>query len=121
MGTPFAYDQGSGAVSAAALANPPPWNRARAAVAFDETSRVLVHGLKYHDTQESGLLMGRMMARAGRALLAEADLLMPVPLHRLRLWQRRFNQSGYLAQRLAECHGKPWRGDRLTRVKATRP
>lgn len=120
-GTPFAYDQGKGAVSAAALANPPPWQRARAAVAFDETSRILVHGLKYHDTQETGLLMSRMMARAGRLLLSETDLLIPVPLHRLRLWQRRFNQSSYLAQRLAERHGKPWRTDILTRVKATRP
>lgn len=120
-GIPFTYDQGEGAVSAAALANPPPWQRARAAVAFDETSRVLVHGLKYHDTQETGLLMSRMMARAGRALLAEADLLIPVPLHRFRLWQRRFNQSSYLAQHLAEREGKPWRTNVLTRIKATRP
>lgn len=117
MGTPFAYDQGEGAVSAAGLANPPAWDRARAAVAFDEASRVLVHGLKYHDMQEAGLLMARLMARAGRVLLAEADLIVPVPLHRLRLWQRRFNQSGYLAQRL----GRPCRNDILTRIKATRP
>ncbi|MGH6854894.1 MAG: ComF family protein [Aestuariivirga sp.] len=121
MGTPFAYDQGQGALSVIALRDPPPWNRARAAVAFDEASRALVHALKYHDTQEAGLLMGRMMARAGRVLLGDADVLVPVPLHPLRLWQRRFNQSGYLAQRLAMQSGKPWRGDLLARVKATRP
>lgn len=121
MGSPFPYDQGPGAVSAVALANPPPWNRARAAVAFDEASRGLVHALKYHDTQEAGLLMSRMMGRAGRAVLADADLLIPVPLHRFRLWQRRFNQSSYLAQRLAEDHRKPWRSDLLIRIKATRP
>jgi ComF family protein len=121
LGTPFAYDQGRGAVSAAALANLPPWDRARAAVAFDTASRALVHGLKYHDIQEAGLLMSRMMARAGRVLLAEAEILVPVPLHRLRLWHRRFNQSGYLAQHLAVSLGKPWQSDLLTRVKATRP
>ncbi|MBC8037688.1 MAG: ComF family protein [Rhizobiales bacterium] len=120
-GTPFAYDQGQGAVSAAALANPPLWDRARGAVAFDEVSRALVHALKYHDTQEAGLLMSRMMARAGRALLAEADILVPVPLHRLRLWQRRFNQSSYLAQHLADSQGRAWRSDLLTRIKATKP
>ncbi len=119
-GAPFAYDQGQGAVSATALANAPRWNRARAAVAFDATSRALVHALKYHDTQEAGLLMSRMMARAGRVLLAEADLLIPVPLHRYRLWQRRFNQSSYLAQRLAGQHNKHWRSDLLIRSKATR-
>ena len=53
MGSPFAYDQGEGAVSAVGLANPPPWNRARAAVAYDDASRVLVHALKFHDTQEA--------------------------------------------------------------------
>ena len=121
LGTPFAYDQGDGVVSAAALANPPPWDRARAAVAYDDASRPLVHALKFHDTPEAGLLMARMMARAGRRLLAETGLIVPVPLHRRRLWTRRFNQSAYLALRLSEQAGKPFRGDILLRVKATPP
>jgi ComF family protein len=120
MGTPFAYDQGEGSVSAAALAEPPAWDRARAAVAFDETSRPIIHALKYRDTQEAGLLMARMMGRAGRTLLAEAGMIVPVPLHRWRLWWRRFNQSAYLAQRLAEAAGKSYRPDLLQRVRATR-
>ncbi len=121
MGTPFAYDQGEAAVSAAALASPPPWDRARAAVAYDDASRPLVHALKYHDNQEAGLLMGRMMARAGRELLTSADIIVPVPLHRVKLWRRRFNQSSFLAMQLAELTGKMCRTDMLARVKATRP
>ncbi len=120
LGTPFAYDQGEGALSAAALTDPPPWDRARAAVIFDDMSARLVHALKYQDRQESGLLMARMMARAGRRLLAEADLILPVPLHRFRLWQRRFNQSAFLAQRISRLSGKPWRHDVLVRVRRTR-
>ena len=120
LGTPFAYDQGEGAVSAAALSDPPPWDRSRAAVIFDDTSGRLVHALKYQDRQEAGLLMARMMARAGRRLLAEADVILPVPLHRFRLWQRRFNQSAFLAQRLCLLSGKPWRHDVLLRVRRTR-
>ena len=65
LGVPFAYDQGEGAVSPAALAEPPQWDRARAAVAYDEASRRIVHALKYRDTLEAGLLMGRLMARGG--------------------------------------------------------
>ena len=42
--------------------------------------------------------MGRWMARAGRELLAEADVLVPVPLHWRRGWSRRYNQSGALAR-----------------------
>jgi ComF family protein len=121
LGTPFAYAQGAGAVSAEAQANPPSWDRARAAVAFDDASRPLVHGLKYHDTQEAGLLMARMMARAGRELLTDTDVIVPVPLHRVKLWKRRFNQSGFLGLRLARLTGKACRTDLLARVKATRP
>ena len=120
LATPFAYDHGAGALSPAALANPPPWDRARAAVAFDDASRTLIHDLKYNDRQEAGLLMARMMARAGRSLLSEADIIVPVPLYRRRLWQRRFNQSAHLAGELSRLAGKPWRGDILLRRRRTR-
>jgi ComF family protein len=120
LGTPFAYEQGVGAVSAAALANPPPWDRMRAAAVYDEAARPLVHALKYRDTPEAGLMMARLMARAGRRLLEDADVIVPVPLHRWRLWRRRFNQSAFLAQKIAQASGKTYRPDVLTRVKATR-
>ena len=45
--------------------------------------------------------LGRWMARAGRELLADADALVPVPLHWRRLWARRFNQSALLAKAIA--------------------
>ena len=120
LGTPFAYDQGEGAVSAAAISDPPVWDRSRAATIFDDNAAKLVHALKYRDRQEAGLLMARMMARAGRRLLAEADVILPVPLHRHRLWQRRFNQSAYLAQQISKLSGKPWRHDILLRARRTR-
>lgn len=50
LGTPFAYDEGEGSLSAAALADPPPWDRGRAAVLFDDAAKGLVHALKYRDT-----------------------------------------------------------------------
>lgn len=120
LGTPFAYDQGEGSLSGTALADPPPWDRARAAVLFDDTSGKLVHALKYLDRQEAGLLMARMMTRAGRRLLAETDLIVPVPLHRFRLWQRRFNQSAFLAQQVAKASGRPCRSGLLLRRRPTR-
>ncbi len=120
LGTPFAYDQGAGAVSAAALADPPPWDRARAAVAFDDASREIVHALKYSDRQEAASLMARQMAVAGRQLLQEADIILPVPLHRWRLWRRRFNQAAMLAQAISRASGKPWSGSCLLRSKYSR-
>ena len=121
MGTPFAYDQGEGALSAEALAAPPVWDRARAAVVFNESSKGLVHALKYQDHAEAALFMVRMMARAGRDLLAEADIIMPVPLHPIRLWKRRFNQAALLAKPLGKQASKPVVVDLLLRKLATRP
>jgi ComF family protein len=120
LGTPFAYDQGEGAISPAALADPPNWDRARAAVAYDEASRGLVHGLKYRDTMEAGLLMARLMARAARQIIQEADVIIPVPLHRFRLWSRRFNQAAFLAQQISRQFAKPCLTDVLLRSKASR-
>jgi ComF family protein len=120
LGLPFAYDQGEGSLSAQALADPPPWDRGRAAVIFDEAAKGLVHGLKYRDNSEAGLFMARMMARVGRDLVAEADLVMPVPLHKSRLWKRRFNQAAFLARPIAEGAAKIFSTDILLRLKATR-
>jgi ComF family protein len=119
LGTPFAYDEGAGALSAAAIAEPPVWNRARAAVLYDETAKGLVHGFKYRDVMEAGLLMARLMQGAGRRLLAEADVVVPVPLHRWRLWRRRFNQAAFLAQQVAVGADLPWAEDVLLRAKPT--
>ena len=102
-----AYDPGPGILSMEAIADPPAYNRARAAVRFDEISRALVHALKYGDRLDLAPMMGRWMGRAGRELLAEADALVPVPLHWRRLWARRFNQSAVLAATISAESGVP--------------
>lgn len=107
-------------LSAAAIAEPPPWDKARAAVLFNDTSKEIIHLLKYRDTQEAGIAMARMMNAAGRKIIGESDIIIPVPLHRFRLWQRRFNQAAYLAHQIAAASGKPIATDVLRREKRTR-
>jgi predicted amidophosphoribosyltransferase len=99
LGTPFAQDLRSpGLISPEAMADPPVFGRARAVVRYDDgPARRLVHRLKYSDRLELARPMGAWMARAGAEILAEADLVVPVPLHRLRLISRRFNQAAALA------------------------
>src|SRR5580704_2306713 len=106
LGTPFAMDFGSeGLLSPEAVANPPVFARARAVAHFEDgPARQLVHRLKYSDRMELAKPLGAWMARAGNELLVEADLLVPVPLHRRRLAARRFNQANALAQVIsAQC------------------
>jgi ComF family protein len=98
LGIPFIYDPGPGLLSMEAIANPPAYARARAAVRYDDVARTLVHALKYQDRTDLAPAMGRWMARAGHELLGEADVLIPVPLHWRRGWSRRYNQSGALAR-----------------------
>ena len=107
LGIPFLYDPGPGLLSMEAIADPPAYDRARAAVRYDDVARALVHRFKYGDRLDLAPLMGRWMARAGRELLAEADALIPVPLHWRRLWARRFNQSAALAGAIAQASGVP--------------
>ncbi len=120
LGTPFAVDLGDGLVSPAAIADPPVFARARAVCRFDGTARELVHKLKYGDRTDLALTLGRMMAQAGRELLPDAALIVPVPLHRTRLWSRRFNQAAALAQVVARQSGVPLAALALARVKRTR-
>jgi ComF family protein len=102
-----------------AIAAPPAYHRARAAVRYDEVARTLVLGFKYGDRLDLAPMLGGLMARAGRELLAEADALIPVPLHWRRLWARRFNQSAALATAISAASGLPVLHDALKRVRAT--
>lgn len=121
LGTPFPADFGPGLLSPAAIAKPPAFDRARAVARFDGTARELVHRLKYGDAVHLAKPLGAMMARAGHELLGEGAVIMSVPLHRRRLWTRRFNQSALLAREVARVSGSELRLDALERVKATRP
>ncbi len=119
LGIPFTYDPGPGLLSMEAIAAPPAYDRARAAVRYDDIARALVLSFKYGDRLDLAPMMGRWMARAGRELTADADALLPVPLHWRRLWARRFNQSAALAGAIADICGVPVLHGALKRVRAT--
>src|SRR5437588_6777489 len=105
LGIPFVYDPGPELLSMEAIASPPAYARARAAVRYDDVAKTLVHALKYQDRTDLAPAMGRWMARAGQELLQEADALVPVPLHWRRGWSRRYNQSGALARAIERQSG----------------
>ncbi|WP_439574235.1 ComF family protein [Phreatobacter sp.] len=119
LGTPLPYDIGPGAVSPEAIANPPAFDRARAAFRFDDVGRSLIHGLKYGDRLELAPALARWMARAGRDVLDGADALVPVPLHWTRLFRRRFNQSAELARHLSALTGIATEPMLMKRVRRT--
>jgi len=118
-GLPFSFAAPGDSRCGQCIAVPPPYARARAALVYDEGCRGLVLAFKHGDRTDLAPVFGRWLARAGAELLAGADLLVPVPLHRWRLFRRRYNQAALLAQALARESGVACMPDLLVRRRAT--
>jgi ComF family protein len=99
--------------------SPPIFRRARAALRYDAQGRRLILPFKHADRQELASTLAPHMARAGAALLRENDVLVPVPLHRARLFHRRYNQAALLAKAVGRIAERPCLPDALLRQRAT--
>ncbi len=119
-GRPFSHEMGPGMVSAQVIADPPPYAMCRSAVVYDDNTRRLVTSLKYGDRTELAPWLANWMVAAGRELLLPGRVIVPVPLHRSRLLQRRFNQSAELARAVARGSGLTYRPGWLVRHRPTR-
>lgn len=119
LGLPFEVPLGPEARSAEAIANPPPFNRARSAVIYNEVARKLVGRLKYGDRPELASFCARLMARAGADLWVGDPVLVPVPLHRMRQLDRRYNQSAELARALGRITGLAVESGLVIRTRRT--
>ena len=103
----------------ACQAKPRAFGRARAACVYDDHSRELVLKLKHADRTDLALLFARWLSRSGVDLLAEADAVVPVPVHRARLLTRRYNQAAEIARPLARMAGLAYLPDALIRKRDT--
>ena len=113
---PFEFDRGPDALCAACLAAPPAHDGVRAAVAYGPAARALALKLKYGGRTAYAATAARLMARL---MPEDAELLVPVPLHRWRIWGRGFNQAALIARELSRLGGVTAELDLLRRVKAT--
>ncbi len=120
LGTPFAYEVGEATLSPEALADPPAFAGARAAVVHGGVARRMVHRLKYQDRLDLAVTMASWMARAGDDVIGRSEVVVPVPLHRRRLFLRQSNQAAELARALARHVGLPYLSTALMRKRATR-
>lgn len=118
-GLPFEIDPGPGTLCASCHANAPAFDRARSVMRYDDASKAPILALKRADRLDIVPAFARWLARSGRPLIEEADLIVPVPLHRTRLWSRRFNQAALLANALSKISGVATDPLLLMRIRAT--
>ncbi len=121
-GISFPHDMGQDAACGACLADPPAWDSARAVLAYGDVARTVALRLKYGRRTGLARLIARQMLRhAGPAGEGDPPLIVPVPLHRWRLWHRGFNQSALIANHLGSLTGWPVDRHGLRRVRRTQP
>lgn len=120
LGLPFSVSLGPDTLSAEALADPPPFGRARAAVIYGEVASTIVSRLKYGDRPELARFCARLMVGAGHQLWADQPVLVPVPLHHGRQRDRRYNQSAELAREIGRLTGLAVDADLVKRSRKTR-
>jgi ComF family protein len=118
-GAPQPYDAGADLRCAACLARRRAFDRVRAAVAYDDNSRDLILKLKRADRTDLAGLFALWLSRAARDLTDEADAVVPVPLHPMRLLGRRFNQAAEIARPLARRAGLAYLPGALIRQRDT--
>lgn len=117
---PFEHG-GEGEVECGAcLADPPAFDRLRAAVAYGEIARTVALKLKYSGRPAVAETLARFMQRHMPSAAPDA-LLVPVPLHRWRIWKRGYNQSALIASALSRRTGIAADLDLIDRIKATPP
>jgi ComF family protein len=120
-GAPFDIPVSEGTLCGACLTEAPHFKSARAAMIYDDESRKIVLGFKHGDRTHAAKALAVWMHRASGEFLGATDALVPVPLHRWRLFHRRYNQSAMLAQQIGAMAQKPVLFDALTRVRDTPP
>ncbi len=122
-GVPFASAEQGGdeGLCPGCRQRPPLFRQARAALRYDQQGRRLILPLKHGDRLDLAPILAPMMTRAGYHLLERADVIVPVPLHRRRLFHRKYNQAAVLAFAIGRLGGKPVLPDALQRTRRTAP
>lgn len=119
-GVPFDHEMGEGAECGACLAEQPPFDSARAVLAYGDVARSVALRLKYGRRIGLARLIAKHMVRHV-AVADDAPLIVPVPLHRWRLWWRGFNQAALIADHLGRLTGLPVEKHALLRTRRTKP
>jgi len=118
-GAPFDLPVEQGTLCGSCIEHEPVFTSARSALIYDDASKPIILKLKHGDRLHPVPALANWMVRAAQDVWGQADLLVPVPLHRWRLLKRRYNQAALLARAMGKHVACPVAVDALVRVRAT--
>jgi len=101
------------------LQKKPAFNKAKSTLIYNETSKKLILPFKHSDHLELAPLIAKWMILCGKDLIQNRDIIMPVPLHKRRLFKRKYNQSAILSKIIAKQFCKDYQPSILQRIKNT--
>jgi ComF family protein len=119
-GLPFEFEVEAGRLCGVCVAVQPSYDHVRAAARYEEPIRSAVLSFKHGDRTDMAPGWATLLERAGREILARADIIAPVPLHPRRLWRRRYNQAALISSELSGRHHLLDAPDLLLRKRMTR-
>jgi ComF family protein len=120
-GMPFELDVGDSMLCGKCISDSPRYNKSRSVLQYGDNSSHLITSFKYSDKTHACKHFAQWMVRIGQEFINDADMIAPVPLHRKRLFMRRYNQSALLAKSISKQCGVPAYTSLLIRTKNTPP
>jgi ComF family protein len=120
-GTPFEIESSDLSICGQCISNPPKYSKARALFCYNEKSSRIITSFKYYDNTHYSKHFAKWLIRTGNELIKKSDIITPVPLHKLRMISRRYNQSALICNQLGIITGKNVNNEILIRHKNTKP
>lgn len=117
---PLPQGQGGGTLCGPCQRRPPPFAASHAAFRYEDPVPALVAGAKFHARFNLTRLLGQCLAQALLEQGAERPgLIIPVPLHRVRLRERGYNQALEIAREVSAALAIPIDGATCVRAWPT--
>lgn len=118
--TPFDNETNhSGSICAKCLANRPLYNRHRSVIEYNDLASKLISDFKYNDKTYLQKYFANIIFNRHNHMIQNADIIIPVPLHRKKLLKRKYNQAALIAKLLCKMSGKKYLCDALIKTKNT--
>ena len=120
-GRPFEFSMQKNFTCLKCIANKPFYDLARGIFKFDEHSKKLIHAFKYYDMTNLAPFFASILYNKYKEEINTYDLIIPVPMHKLKRLYRLYNQAFLLAKALSKISNKKIACDVLLKSKWTKP